>query len=318
MNLQKICQKDNRIPITYRKDKQKAISLLKEIKEKNVKINNPDIYSLASWVGFSIEKYNSSDIFSEVEEIKYEGKNNTYDLHIKEGNSYVANGIICHNTINLPEDVSVEEVAKIYETAWKSGCKGITVYRKNSRSGVLIDTKDNKPHILYTTSPKRPKSLPCDIYHVSVKGEEYFVIIGFLNGNEPYEVFAGKNSNISKNLKKAQIRKAKRGQYELCDIIDEKIILHDNISQYIDEEQEAITRLLSAGLRHGCSIDFIVHSLEKTRGDLMGFAKAICRILKKYVKDGATVKGEECPECGSKLFRIEGCISCQSCGWTKC
>ncbi|HUS49379.1 MAG TPA: adenosylcobalamin-dependent ribonucleoside-diphosphate reductase [Candidatus Paceibacterota bacterium] len=222
------------------------------------------------------------------------------------------------STVNLPEDVKVEEVAKIYETAWKSGCKGITVYRKNSRSGVLIDTKDNKPHILYTTSPKRPKSLPCDIYHVSVKGEEYFVIIGFLNGNEPYEVFAGKNSNISKNLKKAQIRKAKRGQYELCDIIDEKIILHDNISQYIDEEQEAITRLLSAGLRHGCSIDFIVHSLEKTRGDLMGFAKAICRILKKYVKDGATVKGEECPECGSKLFRIEGCISCQSCGWTKC
>lgn len=224
------------------------------------------------------------------------------------------------STINLPEDVSVEDVAKIYETAWEEGVKGITVYRKNCKTGVLVDNKkkEETETIIKTHAPKRPKLLPCDIYHTSVKGQKYFVIVGLLNGDEPYEVFAGQKDDFPKNKKTGVVKKFKRGQYSLCDNENIDEIIHDNISDYISDDQEALTRLISSNLRHGCSIDFIVHQLEKTRGDLVSFAKAIARILKKYIKDNTEVKGEECPECKGKLQRMEGCMTCISCGWSKC
>jgi len=320
MNLQKICQRGNRIPIAYRKNKKKALSLLQKIKNENIKIKNPDIYSLASWVGFNIEKYNSLDAFSEVEEIKYGGEENTYDMHVKNGNSYVANGIICHNTVNLTEDATVEEVAQIYQTGWESGAKGVTVYRKNCRSGVLVEKKTvQEEMILYHDAPKRPVELPADVYHVSVKGHPYFVLVGTLYG-EPYEIFAGddKENKISRTIRKGIIKKHKRGKYGLFNPIDPEISIHPDISTYIGEDYEAITRLISSNLRHGCNVGFIVHQLEKTQGDLMSFSKAIARVLKKYIKDGEAVSGEECENCGSKLARKDGCIQCISCGWSKC
>ena len=316
MDLQKICQKGNRIPLNYRKNKDQAILLLKEIKDKNTRIKNPDIYSLASWAGFNIGKYNCSEVFSEVEEVKCGEEENTYDMHIKNGNSYVANGIICHNTVNLPEDVTVEEVAKIYETAWESGCKGITVYRKNCRSGVMVDnTKEETKMIQKTHAPKRPVILKCDIYHTMSRGEHYFVLVGLI-GDEPYEVFAGKNGNIRRNLKVGNIRKVKRGKYSLLEENGEIIL--DSISENISDEQEAITRLISSNLRHGCDVIFVVHQLEKVKGDLLSFAKALGRVLKKYIPDDSRVHGETCKECGAELVRVEGCIQCKSCGWSRC
>jgi len=230
---------------------------------------------------------------------------------------------ICHaisKTCNLPNDATKELVAEVYMRAWEKGCKGFTVYRDGCRTGVLVSeeaTGDDENHIIQTDSPKRPKTLPCDIYHPTVKGQKYFVIIGLLNGKEPYEVFAGRGCHVPQDIKKASIKKQKRGVYRLCDIEDDNKTIYENISSNIDEEQEAITRLISASLRHGCSIDFIVHQLEKTEGDLMGFAKAVCRILKKYISDNSAVSGEECPECKGKLIRIEGCIQC-TCGFSKC
>jgi len=223
------------------------------------------------------------------------------------------------STVNLPEDVPKEEVAKIYETAWKNGAKGITVYRKNSRSGVLIDDKKKEEQKIFKTdAPKRPKILPCDIYHCSVRKNPFFVIIG-LHLGEPYEVFAGKdNDNLfQRNLKEGLLKKIKRGQYALCDISDENNILHENIGRYINEDQEAVTRLVSTALRHGTDISFVVHQLEKTQGDLQSFAKALSRILKKYISNGTAIHGEDCPECGGKLVRQEGCVMC-SCGFSKC
>jgi ribonucleoside-diphosphate reductase alpha chain len=232
-----------------------------------------------------------------------------------------ANQHICHSissTLNLPEDITVEEVAKIYETAWKEGTKGITIYRKNSRSGILIDNNSNNENIVKkNNAPKRPQILPGEIFHVRVQKEDYFVIIGLLS-NDPYEIFAGKNGEISKNLKECLIKKIKRGVYALCDSKNAENILHGDISKYINEEQEAITRLISTSLRHGADVNFVVQQLEKTEGDLLGFSKAICRVLKKYIKDGSRVSGETCPSCGnSDLKRAEGCTSC-TCGWTKC
>jgi len=225
---------------------------------------------------------------------------------------------ICHSissTINLPSTATVEDIKNIYETAYELGCKGITVYRDGCRSGILNVT-NNEDHITKTNAPKRPKYVNCDIYHTSVKGEVYFVIIGLLN-DEPYEIFAGKNDDISKTLKNACITKQKRGVYALCSI-DKKDILHEDISKYINQEEETVTRLISSNLRHGCDVSFIVHQLEKTTGDMMSFTKAVSRILKKYIPDNTEVKGENCPQCQGKLIREEGCLRCLSCGYSKC
>jgi len=226
------------------------------------------------------------------------------------------------STINLPEDVSVEKVADIYETAWKAGLKGITVYRKNCRSGVLVENNENnendedkKDRIKHVGAPKRPDTLPSDVFHCSVKGEQYFVIVGLMNG-EPYETFAGKNGHINRKAKTANIIKVKRGHYR-AEFDDGSSL--DNIAEFCNEDQEAITRLLSLSLRHGNDLNFMVHQLEKVKGDLSSFAKAIARQLKRYIPDGVHVKGETCNECGNdSLVRAEGCILCSSCGWSKC
>jgi len=223
------------------------------------------------------------------------------------------------STLNLPEEATIEDVSNIYMSAWKYGCKGITVYRKNCRTGVLIDKKQENKNISITktAAPRRPKDLPGDLHHVSVKGNKYFVLVGILNGQEPYEVFAG-NKDISNLPKQVVIRKQKRNTYSIVDINNNNNILFDDISKNINDEEEALTRMISLGLRHGADINFITHQLEKTNGDMLGFSKAVSRVLKKYIKDGSMVHGESCPECNGELRRQEGCISCQSCGFSKC
>jgi ribonucleoside-diphosphate reductase alpha chain len=230
---------------------------------------------------------------------------------------------ICHSiskTCNLPNNATKELVEKVFLRAWEKGCKGFTIYREGCRTGVILDanstSKKETKGIQKNSSPKRPRNLPCDIFHVSVKGEPFFVIVGTLYG-EPYEVFAGKNGVISRNFKEGIIRKRKRGSYILHNK-DNDDILHGGIGQYITDEQETITRLISSSLRHGCDVGFVVHQLEKTTGDLMGFSKAVSRVLKKYIKEGAKVHGEECPECENKLIRAEGCLRCSNCSWSKC
>ena len=198
------------------------------------------------------------------------------------------------------------------------GVKGITIYREGSRSGVLIDSNDNKKDkIVKTHAPKRPKILPAEIFHISVKKEEYFVIVGLLY-EEPYEVFAGTGKEIRKSLKEGLVKKIRRGIYSLCDITDDKNILYESISEHATEDQEAITRLASTSLRHGADVHFVVQQLEKTKGDLQSFSKAIARVLKRYIQEGATATGDECPECKGILVRASGCLSCLNCGYSKC
>ncbi|MFW6025867.1 MAG: adenosylcobalamin-dependent ribonucleoside-diphosphate reductase [Candidatus Woesearchaeota archaeon] len=222
------------------------------------------------------------------------------------------------STLNLPKTATKKDVATIYKAAWEYDCKGITVYRDGCRSGVMInDEKKEEEKINKTDAPKRPEILPCEIFHTSVKKHKYFVLVGLLCG-EPYEVFAGKNDDVvKKHWKKGLVRKIQRGQYALCDASDKKHLIHKSISKFITEDQEAITRMVSTSLRHGADVNFVVHQLEKTQGDLQSFAKAVARILKKYIKNGSSIHGEECPQCGGNLFRQEGCVMC-SCGWTKC
>jgi ribonucleoside-diphosphate reductase alpha chain len=180
---------------------------------------------------------------------------------------------------------------------------------------MVDNTKEENSMIQKTHAPKRPPILKCDVYHTVSKGEQYFVIVGLL-GDEPYEVFAGKNGEIKKSIRSGNIKKFKRGKYSLLE--ENGDIILNSISDNISDEQEALTRMISFGLRHGGDVSFVVHQLEKTKGDLLSFAKALSRVLKKYIPDDTKIHGESCKECGAELSRIEGCIQCKSCGWSRC
>lgn len=240
------------------------------------------------------------------------------------------------STVNLPSDVTYEKVMEIYEAAWKSGCKGITVYRDGCRSGVLVRKTETKKELteadidLYgeflkatigkgvprTNAPKRPQNLPCDVHHIKVKGEDYFILVGLLGG-DPYEVFAGKNGFIPKAAKVGTLMKMKRGHYKL--ILDDGTEI-SSVAEHINDEEEAITRMASMSLRHGVDIAYLVHQLEKvnSKEDMSAFYKALCRALKKYIKEGVKISGDECPECKGILVRESGCAICKSCGWSAC
>lgn len=232
---------------------------------------------------------------------------------------------VCHSissTINLPEDVSKDTISQIYQTACDAGLKGITVYRKNCRTGVLVETKktdDGKPKIVKNNAPERPRTLECDIHFITAKSTNYFVAVGLLN-KEPYEVFIGRNTNsdgeliIKKSRTHGFIHKVKKGEYNILDKNEEQLICIQ--STQCDEHEESIARMTSVALRHGADIQFVTESLLKTRGELASFSKTIARALKKYIPDGRD-SGQKCPECSLTLKYSEGCVSC-SCGYSKC
>jgi ribonucleoside-diphosphate reductase alpha chain len=216
---------------------------------------------------------------------------------------------------------NLEQVDEIYRTAWKAGCKGVTIYRDGCRTGVLVkETKvvAVKSGIQKSVAPKRPESLPCDVFHIKAKGEEYFVLVGLLE-NEPYEVFAGKNGMIKKEVDTGVImKKGHGGRYDAT--FNDGSELKD-VADYLTNEEAALTRSVSMGLAHGVDIGYAVRQLEKTRGDLFGFAKSMARALKKYLPDEEKTKqhetGEVC-KCGGKVIRQDGCVKCVACGDSKC
>ena len=215
------------------------------------------------------------------------------------------------STINLPNNVSEEEVSKIYLESWKQGLKGITVYRDGSRSGVLVsESSKDKQTFEQKDAPKRPKELDGEVHLISVKGVSYKVIIGLFD-NKPYEIFIDESEN--KISGKGIILKKARGNYFF-----KKNDITTDITSNMSDKEAAITRLVSTSLRHGANIKFIVEQLLKCEGDLFSFTKSLARVLKKYIPDGekSTVT---CYDCGSEnvIFQ-EGCQTCQNCGSSKC
>jgi len=222
---------------------------------------------------------------------------------------------VCHaisSTINLPNSVTEEEVSKIYIAAFKSGCKGMTIYRDGCRSGVLVEkTEPVKKNI-----SERPKELPCDVHHVTVGGIQYLVLVG-LNEGVPYEVFACRNGILDKSIKTGTIIKRRNNFYKA--VFDNELELSP-ITASMSEMEEIISRLTSALLRSGSDMHLVVKQLEKVgeTKEIHSFARGIARVLKKYIPDGTAVDDEKCPECSGKLVRQEGCKTCQSCSWSKC
>lgn len=229
-------------------------------------------------------------------------------------------------TCNLPNSATVELVSQVYMTAWESGCKGFTVYRDGSRSGVLISatpTNENKEIFNETTAPKRPASLKCEVHYSNIDKSKWIILVGMLNG-KPYEVFGGiideEKTVISKSIKEAELVKNAKGNYDL--VKDEAILVSNVLETLNNSSYNFHTRTLSMALRHGAPVQYIVEQLQKI-GDkeigLYSFNKVIARVLKKYIPDGTIRKGASCPSCGSlNVAYQEGCLSCKDCGYSKC
>lgn len=233
----------------------------------------------------------------------------------------VQKNLITHSissTVNLPNDVTKEEVSSIYMEAWRNGLKGITVYRDGSREGILLQKeqkKEDDKFESYISAPKRPKTLPADFYVTRVKGETFFVMVGLYH-EKPYEIFVYKTRDDEKtnySQHRGEITKIKRGVYKYTS----DLLTIGNINGELTTEELATAVYSSMLLRHAAPLDCIIKTAQKVDDNITSFTAAMTRILKKYLKN-EVIEGEVCPDCGGKLIRENGCIRCIDCGWSRC
>lgn len=239
-------------------------------------------------------------------------------------------------TINLPNDVSEELVGELYLKAWEVGCKGVTVYRDGSRSGVLISTEEKKEDdsnsdTLTSFPTKRPQTLDADVVRFQNKKEKWIAFIGLIEG-QPYEIFTGliddedgiliprwvTNGQIIKNKDE---KGATRYDFQYKDKRGYKITI-EGLSHKFNPEYWNYAKLISSTLRHGMPIDKIVdliNSLQLDTESINTWKNGVGRALKRYVEDGTKAKGHTCSNCGSEnLIYQEGCLTCKDCGSSKC
>ena len=232
------------------------------------------------------------------------------------------------STINLPKGTSEDVVGELYMDAWKKGLKGVTVYVDGSRSGVLI-SKDDKAEkkaeeFAQKSAPRRPDELDCDIHKVKVKGEQWVIFVGLMNGS-PYEVFGGLSDNVEipddntrgKIVKGASFKHA-ASRY---DLEVNGFTIKNIVKQFDNPTYQVYTRMVSLGLRHGANPSYLTDQLLKDPdNDLTSFSRVLARVLKKYIKDGTKVTSDKmCGNCKTEsLHYSDGCVICESCGWSKC
>jgi ribonucleoside-diphosphate reductase alpha chain len=217
-------------------------------------------------------------------------------------------------TVNLPENTTPNIVSDIYFHAWKSGCKGITIYREGSRAGVLLSKKESD-EFDEVNAPKRPKILNSDYYVATANGIRYAVIVGlWKDTNKPYEIFAFENPPLNKNLKGKTI-KVEKGHYKF---VNGEAEIENLQLAATRVEERAHTIFISMLLRHRASIKHIVHVAKKVDENITSFSSAVRRVLSRYIEE--ELDGESCPECGSKLRMQEGCVHCinETCGYSRC
>jgi len=237
---------------------------------------------------------------------------------------------VCHaisNTTNVPIDTSIETVKDIYMTGWKSGCKGVTIYRDGCRTGVLVTKNENNRAFKSHEAPKRPEELSCHVHHASIKGEAWTILVGLMDGR-PYEVMGGlqKYIEIPKKYRKGVIikhhYKTKNSRYDLrIGKNGDEILIKDIVDVFDNPNHAGFTRTISLALRHGAQIHYVVEQLQKDREmDMFSFSKVIARVLKSYIKDGTVPGRTTCGNCGAEntLKYQEGCVMCTACGSSKC
>ena len=239
-------------------------------------------------------------------------------------------------TINLPADVSESLVNDLYVEAWKSGCKGCTVYRDGSRAGVLVSTKKEEPkcnhyianeeHIL-----KRPIELEADVIRFQNNKEKWIAFVGLIDGR-PYEIFTGLADDeegifCPKSVNKGKIIKAfdengnKHYDFQFINKRGYKTTI-EGLSDKFNPEFWNYAKLISGVLRYGMPIDQVlklVGSLELDSKSINTWKMGVERALKKYLPNGMKANGQTCPNCGQEtLIYQEGCLICTSCGTSKC
>lgn len=233
-------------------------------------------------------------------------------------------------TVNIPKETTKETVATIYETAWESGCKGCTIYRDGSRTGVLVSTSEGKkdtPAFGESKAPKRPKKLEAEIVRFKNEKEDWIAVVGMYEGR-PYEIFTGRAENfvLPKWVEKGWVIRVKE-KGDAHARYDFQFLDHDGypvtiggLSRMFKKEYWNYAKLISGILRHGMPIPNVVELIGKLTFDvdsITTWSNGVARALKRYIKDG-TETDELCPDCGSKIVYRDGCKSCQNCGWSKC
>ena len=238
-------------------------------------------------------------------------------------------------TINLPNNVDEKLVNELYVTAWKSGCKGCTVYRDGSRAGVLVSTesKDKKEEkneeMKPTITEVRPRVLEADVVRFQNNKEKWVAFIGLLNGH-PYEIFTGQQDDedgipLPKNVTHGVIIKSvdengnKRYDFQFENKIGYKTTI-EGLSERFNPEFWNYAKLISGVLRYKMPIELViklVSSLQLDSQSINTWKNGVERALKRYIQDG-TVAGEKCPKCKSQLIFEEGCLHCPQCGYSKC
>lgn len=244
-------------------------------------------------------------------------------------------------TINLPNDISEEMVGKLYVEAWRSGCKGCTVYRDGSRTGVLVSLSDSdkkkekakqahymaeEEHIL-----KRPKELEADVVRFQNNKEKWIAFIGLIDGR-PYEIFTGIADDdegifCPKSVSKGKIIKAtdengvKRYDFQFINKRGFKTTI-EGLSEKFNPEFWNYAKLISGVLRYGMPIEQVlklVASLELDNKSINTWKMGVERALKKYLPNGTAANGQTCPNCGQEtLVYQEGCLICTNCGTSRC
>lgn len=235
-------------------------------------------------------------------------------------------------TINMPEDITEDMVGKVYMEAWKSGCKGVTVYREGSRSGVLISDKKKKEEVAGSNpaATKRPESLEADVVRFQNNREKWIAFIGLSNGH-PYEIFTGLADDeegliIPRSVTTGKIIKRKDGEesrydFQYTNKRGYKTTM-EGLSHKFDPEMWNYAKLISGTLRHGMPIHKVVElvsSLMLNDESINTWKAGVARALKKYIPNGTKADGSDCGHCGSEnVIYQEGCLTCQDCGHSKC
>ncbi len=244
-------------------------------------------------------------------------------------------------TINLPNNVDEQLVNRLYVEAWKSGCKGCTVYRDGSRSGVMIavEKKDKKKDELekkHTCEPPqvtevRPKELVCDVVRFQNNKEKWVAFVGLLDGY-PYEIFTGlqdddegislpKTITKGKIIKKVDENGKKRYDFQFENKRGYKTTV-EGLSEKFNPEYWNYAKLISGVLRYRMPLTNVIKlvgSLQMDSESINTWKIGVERALKKYIADGTEAKGQKCPVCGQEtLVYQEGCLICKNCGASRC
>ena len=234
-------------------------------------------------------------------------------------------------TVNVPEDATEELISDIYQTAWESGCKGMTIYREGSRSGVLIsnDKKtEDKDLFKETKAPSRPKIIEADVIRFQNNYEKWIAVIGKIN-NKPYEIFTGPAEDffLPPWVEKGWVIKTKikdeptRYDFQFEDKQGYKVTI-EGLSRSFDQTFWNYAKLISGVLRHGMPLNYVIDLISNLNVDedtINTWKNGVVRALKRFVPDGTVAVDNICEECGENTVVYEdGCLICKNCGFSKC